>query len=135
MAFIHGKHAEVTVGGTSLSAYCDSAELSIDIDSAETTTFGNDWKTQLAGLAGASLSLGGNFDATATVGPAAVFISKIGTASFPVVYYPGGNDAGQISHSFNAVLTGYSESSPVGDKVTFKADLLVDGEVTTATVA
>lgn len=135
MAFRHGKYAEITVNSNDLSAFCDSAELSIDVDTAETSTFGSDWKTHLAGLAGGTIELSGNYDPTATTGPAAVLMALIGAAAFPVVLFPGGDVTGQRSHTFNAILTSYSESSPVGDKVTFSASLLADGEITTAAVA
>lgn len=135
MAFRHGRFAEITIDGNDLSAYCDSADLKIDVDTAETTTFGKTYKTSIPGVAGGSIDGAGNYDPTATTGPAAVLTSLIGAASFPVVLYPGGNVSGQISHSFNALLTSYEESSAAGDKVTFKFSLLADGVITTATVA
>jgi hypothetical protein len=134
MAFRHGSKAAVTVDGTNLSAYCDSVELSIDVDTAETSAFGATWKTSVAGLAGAQLELSGNYDPTASTGPVAVLTGLIGQDAFPVEYFPGGNVSGQVKHAFNALLTSYAESSPVGDKVTFSASLIVDGAVTTTTV-
>lgn len=135
MAFRHGKYAEIEVNSVDLSAFCDSADLSIDIDTAETSTFGDTWKSHIAGLAGATVELAGNYDPTATTGPAAVLMALIGAAAFPVVLHPGGDVTGQREHGFNAILTSYSESSPVGDKVTFSAGLLVDGAITTSAVA
>lgn len=129
MAFYHGKAAEITVNSKNLSAFCDSADLSIDIDTADTTTFSASWKTALAGLAGGSLELSGNFDPTTTTGPASALTSLIGAAPFAVIYEPAGAAATQ-SRTFNAILTSYKESSPVGDKVTFSAGLLVTGAVT-----
>lgn len=129
MAFKHGKAAEITVNSVALSTFCDTADLNIDIDTADTTTFGASWKTALAGLAGGSLELKGNFDPTTTTGPASALTSLIGDDPFPVVYEPGGAASNQ-SRTFNAILTNYKESSPVGDKVTFSATLLVTGAVT-----
>jgi hypothetical protein len=134
MAFRHGRFADITVDGNDLSDFCDSADINISVDTAETTTFGDSWKTNIAGLAGATLALSGNYDPTATTGPAAVLTSLVGADPVAVVLYPGGNASGQISHSFNAILTGYTEKAAVGDKVTFTANLLVDGQVTTANV-
>ena len=134
MAFRHGRLAEVTVDGTALSLFCDSADFSVDIDTADTTTFTKSWKTAIAGLAGGSLELSGNYDPTATTGPAAVLTGLIGAAPFPVVVYPGGNTTGQGSRSFNAILSSYKESSPVGDKVTFSATLMATDTVTFAVV-
>lgn len=135
MAFRHGRFAEITVAAADLSDYCDSADLSIDVDTADTSTFGLTWKTAITGMAGASVDLSGNYDPTATVGPAAVLTGLIGDDPFAVTVYPGGNITGQASRAFSAILTSYKESSPVGDKVTFSASLLVTGPVTFATVA
>ena len=46
----------------------------------------------------------------------------------------GGSASGQRQHSFNAFVTNYSESAPVGDAVTFSAALLADGTVTSTTL-
>ena len=129
MAFVHGKAAEITVNSVVLSTFCNTADLSIDIDTADTSTFGSTWKTALAGLAGGELSIEGGFDPTATTGPASALSDLIGTAPFAVVYEPGGAAVNQ-SRTFNAILTSYSESAPVGDWVTFSAGLLVTGAVT-----
>lgn len=134
MAFRHGRFAEVTVNSVDLSAFCDEVEFEMENDTAETTTFGKSWKTHIPGLNGANLSMSGNYDPTASTGPAAVLAALLGAAAFPVEVFPGGDAAGQISHAFNALLTSYSESSAVGDKVTFSAGILVDGAVTTSEV-
>jgi len=130
MAFKHGRAAEITVGGTSLSAYCDTADLSIDIDTSDTTTFGASWKTAIEGLAGATIELAGNYDPTASTGPVVILTGLIGTGSAAIVYKPAGSASSGLSRSFSAILTSYKESSPVADKVTFTASLLVTGAVT-----
>ncbi len=129
MSFKHGRAAEITVNSVALSTFCDSADLSIDIDTSDTTTFGASWKRAIAGLAGGSFELAGNFDPTTTTGPASALTSLIGDDPFPVIYEPGGAASNQ-SRTFNAILTAYKESSPVADKVTFSATLLIDGAVT-----
>jgi predicted secreted protein len=134
MAFRHGRLAEITVNTKALSTFCESADLSIDVDTADTSTFTSTWKTALAGLAGGKVDLKGFYDPTATTGPAAVLTALIGTAPFAVLVYPGGNTSGQVSRGFNAILTSYSEGSPVGDKVTFSASLLVTGAITFAAI-
>lgn len=134
MAFRQGRFAEITVNTKALSTFCDTADLSIDVDTSDTSTFTATWKTALAGLAGGNLSLSGAYDPTATTGPAAVLTALIGAAPFAVVVEPGGNTSGQARRSFNAVLTNYTEGSSVGDKVTFSASLLVTGVVTFANI-
>lgn len=134
MAFRHGRFAEITVNAKALSTFCDSADMSIDVDTSDTSTFLSTWKSAIPGLAGATVDLSGDYDPTATTGPDAVLSALIGADAFPVVLYPGGNVAGQISRTFNAILKSYKTGSKVGDKVTFSASLLVTGVVSTATV-
>jgi predicted secreted protein len=129
MAFRHGRFAEITVNSVALSSFCDQADISIEIDDAEVTTFGNNWKRYIAGLAGASVELSGNWDPTTTSGPASALTSLIGDDAFAVILEPGGAAVNQ-SRTFNAILTKYEEGTPVGDKITFSATLLVDGAVT-----
>lgn len=134
MAFRHGKNAQITVNSVDLSTFCDNLDLSIDIDTADTTTFGSTWKTAIAGLPGAKLDITGDYDPTASTGPASALFAVIsGGAAVAVVHKPGGTLSGQRTNSFNALITNYSESSPVGGVVTFKASLLVTGAVTPTT--
>jgi hypothetical protein len=134
MPFRHGKTAEITVNSVALSAFCDSADFTVDVDTGDTTTFGSAWKSALAGIPGAKLELGGKYDGTNSTGPASVIMACIAAGvAVPVVHKPGGTLAGQRTNSFSAIVTSYSESSPVGGIITFKASLLTTGTVTTST--
>lgn len=134
MTFRAGRLAEVSIAGTDLSAYSDSCDLGIDIDVLDTTTFGNTWKTAIAGLIGGSFSMGGNYDPTATVGPQAVLWGVIlGLVPVAVVFKPGGTATGQRTNSFSALITSYSESSTPDDKVVWSADYQITGAVTPTT--
>ena len=127
----------MTVATKALSLFCDTADIDINIDTAETTVFTNTYKTYLAGLAGATLTLSGSWDPTVTTGPASVLFAQIalnqaGTVT-AVIFYPAGNNAGQgTSHTFNALLSNYKESSKVSDRVAFSCSLLVTGVDTVA---
>ena len=135
MAFKHGKSAEVYVGTNSLSTYCDQLDLSIDVDTSETSTFGVGWKTYLAGLVGSTLSLAGSYDGTASTGPAAVLLACVtGGTAWSFKHFPGGSASGQRQNSFSGFVTNYSESSPVADKVTWSAEVLASGTVTSSTL-
>ncbi len=135
MAFKHGKLTTVTVNSQALTGFGTNADFNIDVDTAETTTFGSAWKSFLAGVPGAKLDLAGDFDPTVTTGPAAVLEAAIVAAvAVPVVYQPAGAGTGNRQHSFSAIITSYGESSPVGGIVTFKASLLGTGAVTTTTL-
>ncbi len=137
MAFKHGRLAEITVATKALSLFCDTADIDIKVDTADTTVFTNAWKTAISGLAGASLTLSGQYDPTVTTGPASVLLAQIalnqaGTVT-AVIFYPAGNNAGQgTSHTFNALLTDYKESSKISDAVAFDCTLLVTGVDTVA---
>jgi hypothetical protein len=137
MAFKHGRLAEITVATKALSTFCDTADISIKVDTADTTAFTGSWKTFIAGLAGAAVTLAGDYDPTVTTGPASVLIAQIalnqaGTLT-AVVLYPAGNNAGQgTSHTFNAIVTDYKEASKTNTAVRFDATLLVTGVDTVA---
>lgn len=134
MPFRHGKTADITVNAVDLSTFCDSADFAVDVDTGDTTTFQSAWKSALAGIPGAKLDLVGKYDGTASTGPAAVLMACItGGVPVAVIHEPGGTASGQRRNSFNALVTSYSESSPVGGIVSFKASLLVTGTVTTIT--
>ena len=134
MAFRHGKNALCSVNGVELGTFCTNLDLSVDVDTADTTTFGSTWKTALPGIAGAKLELTGDYDGTVTTGPASAILLVIaGAVAVAVVHKPGGTASGQRTNSFDAIVTNYSESSPVGGIVSFKASLLATGAVTSVT--
>ncbi len=137
MAFKHGRLAEVTVATKALSLYCDTADLTMKVDTADVSVFTNSYKQYIAGLAGVTLTLAGDYDPTVTTGPASVFIAQIalnqaGTVT-ACVFYPAGNNAGQgTSHTFNAIMTDYKEASKTNTAVRFDVTLLVTGVDTVA---
>jgi hypothetical protein len=134
MPFRHGKNAEITVNAVVLSTFGTNIDFAVDVDTADTTTFQSTWKSAIAGIPGAKLDLTGDYDGTVTTGPASALMASIAAVvPVDVVLKPGGTLAGQRTNSFNAIVTNYAESSPVGGVITFKASLLVTGAVTTVT--
>ena len=131
--FRYGAKALVTVNAVDISAYCDDAGLDVGIDTAETTTFSATWKTYIEGLASAKFSLKGNFDPTVTTGPAAVLTGLPGGGAKTIVFNPAGTATGELKRTVSAILTGYTEASPVGGKVTFTAAFQGTGAVTFGT--
>ena len=68
MAYTHGKDAYFALDNTAsvqvltdISDYTDTADLNRSIETGETTTFGDDNKTYIVGLADATTSLGGKW--------------------------------------------------------------------------
>jgi hypothetical protein len=131
VAFVHGKVAYLMVNTKDISAFCDSISMSVSVATGDTTTFGSAWASALAGIASGSFSVSGKYDPTATSGPADVFENCItGGVAVAVVHRPGGTGTPQRNNACNAIVTGYSESSPVGDIVTFSAELQMTGALT-----
>ena len=71
MAFRHGRNAAISVNGVDLSTFCTNLDLTIDGDTADTTTFGSTWKSSIAGTVGAKLEISGDYDGTNTTGTSA----------------------------------------------------------------
>lgn len=129
MAFVHGKLGEFTFNSVVLTSFCDSMEISIEVDTAETTTFGDAWKKFIAGTAGASISISGSWDPTTTTGPASAIASTLGSTPKTFIAEPGGAAVNQ-HRTGSAICTSYTESADVGDKVAFDAEFQVTGAVT-----
>jgi len=125
MAFVHGKAATLSINAQAITPYCDSVDFGVDVETADTTTFGAAWKTALAGIPGGKLDVSGVYDSAAAPGPAAVFWACI-AGGVPVagVFKPAGTTSGTWTWTAGLLVTSYSESSPVGDKVTFKASMI-----------
>lgn len=127
MAFRHGSKASIKVNAVDLSVYLDTIDLDVKNDQADTSVFTNTWHQSISGLNGADCTLSGNYDPTASTGPAAVLFPLIGGAAVAILYYPGGILTGQDQHSFSAFVTGYKTTSKATDKVTFTATLKATG--------
>lgn len=135
MAFGHGKSAVFKLDDSSgtvrdLSSYINEASMPRDIETAETTAFGSSAKSYITGLTDATISISGMFDATAD-GYLAGVVGQAATLSFE--YGPLGSTASMIKYTGECILTSYELSSPVGDVVTFSADLQVTGAITRGT--
>jgi len=142
MAKKHGKGSAFTItdiGGTErdLSQFCDSVELPQTVATAETSGMGDSWQEFIPGMAGATISISGSWDNTATTGPDVVLGGLMGAGGVKTngdpptfEYGPEGSTNVLIRYTGTAILTGYTPSSPVGGKVSFSATLLVTGAVT-----
>jgi hypothetical protein len=123
--FRHGRNTSVWLGAFDVSSYCNAADLSADVDTAESTTFGNDWHRFLPGAAGLKVDVKGVFDPAA----APYFTDVIQTE--PVLTYgPAGMAAiGDLARLVLVNETAYAESTPVGGVVGFTCAMLADGQV------
>lgn len=117
MPFLMGKNTSVWWNSADVSGYLDSAGISLDVDTSETTTFGKNWKTYLPGTIGASLPFTGKYDATAGL----AIEGQLATDAGVLTFCPGGGSTiGDRARLASVTSTNYTESAPVGDVVTFQ---------------
>lgn len=128
MANVHGKVTVVTLNGVDYSTYSNSTDFKDATDTHETTTYGRSRKTYAGGLGDGTVSVGGFYDTTAVSGPRALFkpLKAAGNA-VPFVYRPEGTGSGKAQSSVSVIISSFEESSPVGDMVTWTAELQMTG--------
>lgn len=138
--FKHGKNAYFALDGTagslvSISDTLNEISLPREIETAETTAFGDGDKTYITGLGDATISLSGMFDATVDTQIAGNIANlKSGSvSSVSFEYGPTGSVATSPKLSGEALITSYEVSSPVGDVITYSLELQVTGGVTAGT--
>ena len=123
MAFVHGKDATLSIDAANISAFTDNVSFSRDVDTAETSTFGDSDKTYITGLNGATLNCGGKWDAS-------VDGTMAGAQDGAVVAFDYSPDGGTTSYTGNCFLTNYSPDSSVSGAGTWSASFIVSGAVT-----
>ena len=129
MAFIHGKTAQVLHGVYDLTSYLNEAAASQEVETAETTAFGNSAKTYIVGLKDGTVSASGMFDGAANAVDE-VLAASIGSDTLsPVTVGYSGTTLGSRVSLLQAKTTSYEVSSPVGDVVSVSYDAQSDGGV------
>ena len=135
MAFTHGKDSVFKLdnsGGslTDISAYINSVDFPETADVAETSVLGASSKSYIVGLKDSTIAIAGLWDSTVD-GILGAVVGQSATLSFE--YSPEGTGSGAIKYTGECILTSYSQSSPVGDVVSYSADFQVSGDVTRGT--
>ena len=126
MAFQPGRGSYISVDGTDVTAYSDSENLDRNVDTIDTTVFGLDDRTYIAGLRTHGLGQSGPWDPTGD----AVFDGCDDGATVATVFGPEGNDSGDVQYtSATSFMTSYSISSSVDGRVESSASLLPTGAV------
>ena len=125
---------KITINGATFSTNLNSVELALSADDLETTAFGGEWRTRIAGLKSGSLTLN--------------FMQDFGASSIDATLYPlfGSNATVVISPTSSAIGTvnpGYSAvflvnayspfASSVGDIATLSVTWPSAGTVTRIT--
>ena len=137
MPFKHGKGTVFKLDDSvptlnDISAYCSNVDFPRDVDTPETTTFGNDDRTYIAGLKGATISISGFWDETVD-GYIAGIVGQETSSTFE--YGPQGGSSGDVKYSGECFVSSYSMGSPVDGVATFSLDLQITDAVTRGTFA
>ncbi len=137
MAFVHGKSSVFKIdnagGGalTDISAYVDSVDgLPGERELADVTTLGQSGHKGLPGLQNGSFTVGGPWDATLD---AIMGVLQVATSTASFEYHPAGTTASTPKYTGESWVSNYTVSSPVADKITWSATIMVDGAVTRGT--
>lgn len=128
---VHGRQTYVSVDTNDLSAYVDNVSFNRTGDSHDVTGMGADDHEFLGGLRGGQMQLSGSYK-SGPGGPRDVLAGKVG-ATVEVVYRPEGTGTGKPEDTFDAILVGYDETSPVADRKQWAATFQITGPVTTDT--
>ena len=130
MAFVHGKNTSVLYNGSDLSSYFNDASMSQDVETAETTAFGDSAKTYITGLKDGTISMSGMFDGQ-TDAIDAVLTSTLGaTAADVATVVPAGlSSTGVATFSAEVRETSYEVSSPVSDVVAANLEVQATGGI------
>jgi len=125
----------IIVGGSTVTASCASATISLEADDVETSAFGSDWRTRVGGLKGGSVDFEFHQDFGAGGVDALLYPLLGGTAAVSIK--PGGTAATSATnpaYTFDVLVAQYSPmDSAVGDLATVSVSFPVTGPVTRAT--
>ncbi|MBW0117026.1 hypothetical protein [Pseudonocardia abyssalis] len=128
MAFVHGKNTFVSLDGDDLSAFTNNVAFNRSADSHDVTTFGKNSKNFQSGLKDGTATIQGVYDSTAT-GPGAIIRPLIGGLAVEFIYKPEGSGAGKPVSTVDAIVTGYEETAPVADMVTWSCSLQFSDDI------
>lgn len=121
----------IDIGGTDFSSSIAAATLEISADEQETTAFGADYRTRIAGLKDASLTLDFHQDFGAASVDATLFPLMGSVVAFSITPTSGTVSATNPQYSGSAVVTSYSPfSNSVGDIATLSVTWPVTGAIT-----
>lgn len=128
MAFVHGKNTFISLDGDNLSTYVNTSELGRTSDSHDVTTYGKDSHVFSGGLLNGTASMQGIYDNTANTGPRAVIEPLIGTV-VELIRQPEGTGSGLPQDKVDVLVTGYTETNPVADMVTWQCQMQLSDDV------
>jgi hypothetical protein len=127
---------KILLGTADFSESIAAVTLEVSADEQETTAFGDTFRTRIAGLKDASLSLDFHQDFGAASVDATLWPLLGQTVSFTITPTSGTASATNPSYTGTALVTQYSPfANSVGDLATLSVTWPVSGEVTRGTGA
>jgi hypothetical protein len=127
---------KILLGTADFSESIAAVTLEVSADEQETTAFGDTFRTRIAGLKDASISLDFHQDFGASSVDATLWPLLGSTVSFTVTPTSGTVSATNPSYTGTALVTQYSPfANSVGDLATLSVTWPVSGEVTRGTGA
>lgn len=124
----------ITLGTTDFSSSIAAVTLEVSADEQETTAFGDSYRTRIAGLKDATLTLDFHQDFGAASVDATLWPLLGSTVEFTILPTSGSVSATNPSYSGTALCTQYSPfSNSVGDLATLSVSWPVSGEISRAT--
>jgi Domain of unknown function (DUF6385) len=129
----HGKTTGVYLAGFNASPFFNSFESARTVDTHETTPFESEAKQYSAGLNDGTASLSGFYDVNAVAGTSGEELLEalyVAETDFPMsVFLDGGVVIGRNCRMANVLKSSYTVSAAIGDMISTKAELTVDGGV------
>lgn len=125
---------KITINGTNLSTSLASVELPIEIEEQDTTSFGSEWRTRIAGLKSGSITL--EFHQDFGAGAIDSLLWPLLGTNGTVVVSPTSATVSATNPSFTGqfLVTQYSPfASTVGDLATLSVSWPLNGALTRAT--
>jgi hypothetical protein len=125
---------KVTINGGTVSSSLASVELPIEIDEQETTAFGSEWRTRIAGLKSGSITLEFHQDFAAGALDSILWPLLGTNATVVVIPTSGTVTSSNPSYTGTFLVTQYTPyASTVGDLATVSVSWPLTGALTRAT--
>jgi len=118
MAFVHGKSIFVMLNGYNITGYLNKIDSPYSADTAETSTFGTENKTFLAGMKDATLSAEGLYDGdVAAVDEQLDKILQGANIVNNMIWFPAGNVLDGVGYGLSMIQTAYAVMGTKDDAV------------------
>jgi len=133
MAVVHGKNTYISLNAVNLSTFVNTSELNRSADSHDVTTYGKSSHVYAGGLLDGKATMAGIYDNTAA-GPRDTIEPLIGTV-VTLIRRVEGTGSGLPQDSVSVLVTGYVETNPVADMVSWSCEMQLSDEITSTNQA